>query len=299
MTLSCVRSRSEAPSPNAEITNLNHSERRHPMWQRRSYLALTIGLISLLGALSLIAPNRGHAQQTGGLPDLEHRVAALEAKINSQQATIDDLRAKLNTETAARIQGDAATRLYADSAVGAEMSRAKAAEAALQTSVSSLEALTAPLSLSGTELTFTGVNVHIVSGSGRTDDFIGSGGTLTGLGNLIVGYPGGDSIYPRTGSHNVVLGDHNGYTSYGGLVAGQGNQILGPYCTITGGTGNTARNYWSSVNGGFSNIANGQGSVVNGGQQNSASESYAAVSGGYLNVVTAFRGWAGGAYHSP
>ena len=39
--------------------------------------------------------------------------------------------------------------------------------------------------------------------------------------------------------------------------------------------------------------------VVNGGQQNMASESYATVSGGYQNVVTAFRGWAGGDYHTP
>jgi len=273
------------------------------MSQQRNHLALTVGLISLVGALSLIDPRSGHAQQTGGLPALERRVAALEAKINSQQTTIDDLKAKLNAETAARIQGDAATlaaaKLHADNAVGAETFRAKAAEADLQTSVSTLQALTAPLSLTGTDLTFTGVNVHIVSGSGSTDDNVGSGGTLTGLGNLIIGYPGDDSIYPRTGSHNLMLGDHNGYTSYGGLVAGQGNQILGPYCTITGGTGNTAQNYWSSVNGGFSNLASGQGSVVNGGQQNRASESYATVSGGYLNVVTAFRGWAGGAYHTP
>jgi hypothetical protein len=33
--------------------------------------------------------------------------------------------------------------------------------------------------LTGTELTITGVNLHIVSGSGRTDDNVGSGGTLT------------------------------------------------------------------------------------------------------------------------
>jgi hypothetical protein len=273
------------------------------MPSRRSYLALTVGLIPLIGALTFVNPRSGEAQQTGGLPALERRVAALEAKISSQQTTIDDLQAKLSAETAARVQGDAATlaaaRLHADNAVGAERSRAMGAEADLQAAVSTLQALTAPLSLTGTELTITGVNVHIVSGSGRTDDFVGSGGTLTALGNLIIGYPGRDSVYPRTGSHNLVLGDHNGYTSYGGLVAGQGNQILGPYCTITGGTGNTARNYWSSVNGGFSNLASGQGSVVNGGQQNTASESYATVSGGYLNVMSAFRGWAGGDYHTP
>src|SRR5262249_25289 len=103
------------------------------MWQRRNYLALAVGLISLVGALSLLDPRSRNAQQTGGLPALERRVAALEAKVNSQQTTIDDLKAKLNAETAARIQGDAETlaaaKLYADNAVGAETSRAKAAEA--------------------------------------------------------------------------------------------------------------------------------------------------------------------------
>jgi hypothetical protein len=261
------------------------------------FLALIIVLLWSPGA------DKAIAQQTGGLPALERRVAALEARTSSQQTLINTLSANLNAEIAARQQGDAdtltAARVYADEAVAAEAARAQAAEAALQTSVNGLQTLTAPLSLSGIDLTIRGVNVHIVSGSGRTDDNVGSGGTLTGLGNLIIGYPGEDSIYPHTGSHNLVLGDHNGYTSYGGLVAGEGNQILGPYCTITGGTGNTARNYWSSINGGFSNLASGQGSVVNGGQQNTASESYAVVSGGYLNVVTAFRGWAGGSYHSP
>src|ERR1043165_8928580 len=103
------------------------------MTHRRTGLALTLGLISLWGALSLAGPRSGSADQAGGLPALERRVAALEATINSQQTTIDDLKAKLNAETAARIQGDAATlaaaKLYADNAVGAETSRAKAAEA--------------------------------------------------------------------------------------------------------------------------------------------------------------------------
>jgi hypothetical protein len=273
------------------------------MSQRSTYFVFTIGMISMLGALSLVSPRSGHADQAGGLPALERRIATLEATISGQQTTIEDLKAKLNAEIAARAQGDAATlaaaKLYTENAVTAETARAKAAEAALGSSVDSLEALTAPMSLSGTELTFTGVNVRIVSGSGSTDDNVGSGGTLTGLGNLIIGYPPLNNAISHSGSHNVVLGDSNGYTSYGGLVAGQGNQIQGPYCTITGGTGNTARNYWASVNGGFSNVANGQGSVVNGGQQNSASESYATVSGGYLNVVTAFRGWAGGSFHTP
>ena len=47
--------------------------------------------------------------------------------------------------------------------------------------------------------------------------------TTNGLGNLIVGYnelgnPNGDN---RTGSHNLVTGQQNSFSSYGGLVVGQ------------------------------------------------------------------------------
>ena len=64
----------------------------------------------------------------------------------------------------------------------------------------------AALTQVGKDVFFTGVNVHIVSGSGSTDD----GGTLSGLGNLILGYNAlGNDLGAgdvRTGSHNLVLG---------------------------------------------------------------------------------------------
>ena len=65
--------------------------------------------------------------------------------------------------------------------------------------------------------TLTGVNVHIVSGSGSTD------GDLNGLGNLIVGYNELQDDNDRTGSHNIVAGSRNNYSSYGGLVVGDGH----------------------------------------------------------------------------
>jgi hypothetical protein len=276
------------------VQRIERLEQDNARLRRRVQIQVGLALVTLLGTLLLSLVDRPAVAQTGnnGIPD---KVAALQAAVRDLQAAVAALQTSASTEAARAKAAEAALQANLD----AETNRAKAAESALTADVTALQSLTAPLSLSGADLTITGVNVHIVSGSGRTDDYVGSGGTLTGLGNLIVGYQGEDSVYPATGSHNLVLGDHNGYASYGGLVVGQGNQILGPYCTITGGTGNTARNYWSSVNGGFSNVASGQGSVVSGGQQNAARESYAAVSGGYLNDVTAFRGWAGGTYHSP
>lgn len=104
----------------------------------------------------------------------------------------------------------------------------------------------------GPHVIFKGVNVHVRSGSGFTDD----GGAPTGLGNLIVGYnegpmPGGE----RTGSHNIVGGSLNSFYSYGGLVVGSQNTILGQYATVHGGLLNRAQSTGSSILGGMDNFA--------------------------------------------
>lgn len=100
------------------------------------------------------------------------------------------------------------------------------------------------MGLKPVDLVFTGVNVHIRSGVGFTDD------PGTGLGNLIVGYNENLFESPRTGSHNLVVGPGHGYSSWGGFVAGIGNTIRGPFASIGGGSGNTAGGYASSISGG-------------------------------------------------
>ena len=77
-----------------------------------------------------------------------------------------------------------------------------------------MKARTAPLSVSGTDLTITGVNVHIVRGSGRTDDGIrDSPGkkVLTGLSNLIIGYNKASGRYASvsSGSNNTASGNYH------------------------------------------------------------------------------------------
>lgn len=108
----------------------------------------------------------------------------------------------------------------------------------------------------GPHVIFTGANVHIRSGSGFTND----GGTLKGLGNLIVGYneprdPAlvGNNIAcdrAHTGSHNIVAGLGNVVESYGGFVAGQQNCIGSAYSAILGGTLNEASGPASTILGG-------------------------------------------------
>ncbi len=59
--------------------------------------------------------------------------------------------------------------------------------AALQAQVAALELLTASMTADANNVHFTGVNLHIRSGSGATNGDTGNGPTVNGLGNLIVG----------------------------------------------------------------------------------------------------------------
>jgi len=146
-------------------------------------------------------------------------------------------------------------------------------------------ALVAALTLEddGAALRLSGVNLQIVSGSGRTD------GPVNGRGNLIVGYNGAVPEIPspaRTGSHNVVIGDGHVYTSFGGLVAGRGNEVSAPAATVSGGELNAAREAGASVSGGTQNIADGLDASVTGGQLGQASGTEASVTGGGGNLAS-------------
>jgi len=101
----------------------------------------------------------------------------------------------------------------------------------------------------GPHVIFSGVNLHVESGSGTTAE----AGAPTGLGNLIVGYnempvPTGGS---RIGSHNLVVGPSHAFTSTGGAVFGDNNLISGQSATILGGSHNSATGPDSSILGGF------------------------------------------------
>lgn len=133
---------------------------------------------------------------------------------------------------------------------------------------------------SGNNICLTGANLHIRSGSGKTD------GTVNGLGNLIVGYNEKGAMNIRTGSHNLVIGVEHSYSSYGGLVAGMNNSIFGEYSSVSGGWRNTANGHVSSVSGGAMNTASKDASSVSGGVQNTASGLSSSVSGGDGNTAS-------------
>ena len=120
-------------------------------------------------------------------------------------------------------------------------------------------------------------------------DGSGSTSSTSGLGNLTIGYNAlrndTDSPDVRTGSHNLILGDYNNYSSFGGLVAGYWNTVSGQYASVTGGARNTASGTAASISGGWLNTASGQFASVSGGWLNTASGEYTSVSGGGSNTA--------------
>jgi hypothetical protein len=137
---------------------------------------------------------------------------------------------------------------------------------------------------------FSGCNMQIVNGEGKTQ-------TTNGEGNLVIGYDeeqeascqsGGEPCprVVRSGSHNLVLGSRQEYTSYGALVGGRENKDSGPDSAVLGFF-NRASGEEASVSGGGGNIASGVRSWVGAGNGNNAEGERAAVSGGQQNKSTA------------
>jgi hypothetical protein len=151
--------------------------------------------------------------------------------------------------------------------------------------VTALEDLLQHFSRKGNEVFLTRANLRIVNGLGRTDCADAEGTPIpdcpNGLGNLIVGYNEprdrffGENI--RTGSHNVVVGPGHNFSRFGGLVAGELNEISGDFASVIGGEFNTANNRQSAVIGGSGNAASGLLSVVCGGEHNKASGTFAVI----------------------
>jgi hypothetical protein len=143
----------------------------------------------------------------------------------------------------------------------------------------------------------TGANLQIVSGSGKTN------GPVNGAGNLVIGYGdeaecgieilSGCGPKPRTGSHNLVLGTGQGYTSWGAILGGVANRSSAPG-TFAIGLQNDVTNIQASVSGGLHNTASGPQASVSGGGGNVASSFRSSVSGGLENEAAGPRAWVGG-----
>ena len=163
---------------------------------------------------------------------------------------------------------------------------------------------------------FSGVNVQIVNGEGTT-------ASTNGKGNLVIGYD--EHANSESGSHDLILGEEAAFTSYGGIAAGQDNEVHAPFAVSIGGHRNVVSGEGSAIiggccsqesgldstiSGGFENrirmaedasisgggenaISGGVGSI-SGGDQNEASGAYASISGGSRNLAAGAYSWIGG-----
>ena len=216
---------------------------------------------------------------------LQSEIDALQKNANSQSAAISSLQTTVSNQAGAIgnlqsvVSGDTGVISGLQSTISGQASTI----AALQTQADASSTITNLFTLSdgygtGTELTLSGENLHIVNGEGATD-------TINGLGNLILGYNDSNSSLTafNVGSHNLVLGRANLYASYGGIVGGVNNIISGAYATVLGGHTNVASGDWSFVYGGLNNEAVGQQSAITGGSDNDAYGLGSAITGGVNN----------------
>ena len=217
-------------------------------------------MVLALAGLASVYTRPVAAQQTGGLPELARTVAAMQLRVDSL--------AQINSEQAAMI-----------SALTNRLNQVDATLAAHGSRIVAVETKTAPIQVSGRNFVITGKNVFIQDGSGNT-------ASSTGLGNLTIGYNalrGFGFVDNRTGTHNLVLGDLNNYSSFGGAVFGYFNTISNEFASVTGGFNSTASGRNSSVSGGSYNSAINTGASVSGGSGSAAEGISASVSGGFLN----------------
>jgi hypothetical protein len=135
---------------------------------------------------------------------------------------------------------------------------------------------------------FSGVNVQVVNGEGKTE-------TINGEGNLVIGYDEEPGV--QTGSHDIILGNRQAYTSYGSLLGGSRNTAFAPFTTVFG-VENQVLEMWASILGGVGGKATGILSSISSGDGNIASGAGASVSGGVANVASSEYAWVGGGEHN-
>lgn len=209
--------------------------------------------------------HRQHQHNGGGVPgsiqNLESRVAALETKVASM-ASFDP---ETLLQAMQSLQNQVTTLDGKVLTLDGKVTTLDGKTLAAETKMGDLEKKMIPglekyvsintndmNGVKGPHVVFHHVNVHVQSGADTTAD------TTSGLGNLIIGYNEANPAQVRTGSHNLVGGSQNGFSSYGGLVFGFGNKITGTYASVAGGESNTASGISSTVLGGRTRSATWQ-----------------------------------------
>jgi len=187
-----------------------------------------------------------HREHQGGIP----------RSLETLQTEVDSLKASLATANAQLLSLTASVKALATPAPGGGSVDPVLVELAKYVKVDPNIRNGVP----GPHVIFHGANVHIQSGSGVIPeyDILPNGkmqvraGALNGRGNLFVGYNEETTPGSRVGagSHNLVVGPHQTFTSVGGVIFGENNSVSAPYATILGGGENSVEGPKSSVSGG-------------------------------------------------
>ncbi|TAH42698.1 MAG: hypothetical protein E6Q43_07130 [Dokdonella sp.] len=275
-----------------------------------------------LGLMALLASSKAFAGDLSIPHSFSPNTPAVAAQVNENfgavETAVDDNAVDIAALQAAvaALQANDATQQATINAQAATIASLQSDLAAVQdNSVLDLDGLLTLVNDPATsQLTarFSAVNVQVVNGTNDTEN-------TNGLGNLIVGYnedagiaafcSNGDyadettctsnggiwAVNQRTGSHNLILGQANAYSRYGGLVAGSFSIVNGIFASVSGGQRNMARGRYSSVSAGLINTAIGDSSSVNGGYFNTTSGPYSSVSGGANRSATGGYDWRAGA----
>lgn len=198
-----------------------------------------------------------HQQTGGGVPGsihtLESRVAALEAKVANLGAfdpaallqAMQSLQNQVTTLDGKVVSLDGKMTVLDGKTLTVETKLGDVEKKLIPDLEKYVSVNTTEMNgVKGPHLLFRGVNVHVQSGANTTAD------TASGLGNLIIGYNEANPAQLRTGSHNLVGGAQNGFSSYGGLVFGVNNKSTAGYASVLSGEGNTASGISSAILGG-------------------------------------------------
>lgn len=144
-------------------------------------------------------------------------------------------------------------------------------------------------------LRISGLNVQIVNGLGATNGYPANSNSVdpgqvavNGLGNLILGYDEPSFGADKTGSHNLVIGPFNDYSSFGGIVSGRFNRLEGAVSVVLGGGSNYAQGVSSAVIGGHGNGAIGSLSLAAGGLGGEALTNQSTTMGGQFLRASGF-----------
>lgn len=201
------------------------------------------------------------------------QLSAITGQVSAAQQAIADLKtqATANSSTVSQLGQQVGQLSTAQTQLTSQLDNYASRVTAVETKTGSFSLAT----LDGQPaVVFSGVNLYLRNGVGES--------TTNGTGNLVIGYNAirSTTTNVRTGSHNLIVGDYNNYSSYGTVVFGNFNSASAPYATVTGGSYGVVSAPNATISGGYANTVSGNGATASGGK--------------YVNA-THIDGWAAGA----